>query len=43
MEFGATYPYENKTPHAMKLSDLQKLKGKFCISFKNRIIRNGSY
>jgi len=35
MEFGATYPFENKTPHAMKLSDLQKLKGKFGISLKN--------
>ena len=31
MEFGATYPYEHKTPHAMKLSDLQKLKGKFSV------------
>ena len=35
MEFGATYSFENKTPHAMKLGDLQKLKGKYGISFKN--------
>ena len=35
MEFGATYPYKDQTPYSMKLSDLQKLKGKFGISFKN--------
>jgi DNA (cytosine-5)-methyltransferase 1 len=35
MEFGATYPYKDKTPHSMKLVDLQKLKGKFGVSFKN--------
>ena len=34
MEFGATYPYEQKTPYAMNLKGLRKLKGKFGVSFE---------
>jgi len=35
MEFGATYPYKEITPKAMKLKDLRKYKGKFGISLNN--------
>ena len=35
MEFGATYPYENSTPHSTNLKKLRKLKGSFGKSLKN--------
>ena len=35
MEFGATYPFKETTPKAMKLKDLRKYKGKFGVSFEN--------
>lgn len=38
MEFGATYPYEDKTPFALKKNELKKFKGSFGkkLNFDNR-------